>query len=70
MSKEKIINGISDCKKRTAMQLSANPIKNNNLKVRQVSTHEPKLEDAFLKIIEGGGKDQLNSSIKEISCNG
>ena len=32
-------------------------IKTNNLKVNEVSTHQPKLEDAFLKIIERGVKD-------------
>lgn len=34
-----------------------NHAKSNNLKITQFNTHQPTLEDAFLKIIEGGGKD-------------
>ena len=33
-------------------------IKKNNLKIKALSTHQPKLEDAFLKIIEKGDKNQ------------
>ncbi len=32
-------------------------IKKNQLVIKQLNTHEPKLEDAFLKIIERGGRD-------------
>jgi ABC-2 type transport system ATP-binding protein len=32
-------------------------IKQNNLVIRQLNTHQPKLEDAFIKIIERGGKN-------------
>ena len=32
-------------------------IKKNHLIIKQLSTHQPKLEDAFLKIIERGGRD-------------
>jgi hypothetical protein len=31
-------------------------IKTQNIKIKQLSTHQPKLEEAFLKIIERGGK--------------
>ncbi len=31
-------------------------IKTQNVKIKQLSTHQPKLEEAFLKIIEKGGK--------------
>ena len=31
-------------------------IKTQNVKIKQLSTHQPKLEEAFLKIIERGGK--------------
>lgn len=34
-----------------------NHAKSNNLKITQLNTHQPTLEDAFLKIIEGGGKN-------------
>jgi len=32
-------------------------IKQNNLVIKQLNTHQPKLEDAFIKIIERGGKN-------------
>ncbi|MFX1566839.1 MAG: ABC transporter ATP-binding protein [Promethearchaeota archaeon] len=32
-------------------------IKKNHLVIKQLNTHEPKLEDAFLKIIERGGRN-------------
>jgi len=32
-------------------------IKQNHLIIKQLNTHQPKLEDAFLKIIERGGKN-------------
>jgi ABC-2 type transport system ATP-binding protein len=31
-------------------------IQNKNVKIKQLNTHQPKLEEAFLKIIERGGK--------------
>ena len=31
-------------------------IKTQNVKIKQLSTHQPKLEEAFLKIVERGGK--------------
>lgn len=31
--------------------------KSNNLKIIQLNTHQPTLEDAFLRLIEGGGKN-------------
>ena len=34
-----------------------NLAKSNNQKIIQLNTHQPTLEDAFLKIIEGGGKN-------------
>ncbi len=33
-------------------------IKTRNVKIKHLSTHKPKLEEAFLKIIEGGGKNE------------
>ena len=33
-------------------------IKENHLIIKQLNTHQPKLEDAFLKIIERGGRDE------------
>jgi len=33
-------------------------IKARNVKIKHLSTHKPKLEEAFLKIIEGGGKNE------------
>ncbi|MFW9972813.1 MAG: ABC transporter ATP-binding protein [Candidatus Odinarchaeota archaeon] len=33
-------------------------IKSRNIKIKHLSTHQPKLEDAFLKIIERGGTDE------------
>jgi ABC-2 type transport system ATP-binding protein len=32
-------------------------IKSHNIKIKHLSTHQPKLEEAFLKIIERGGKN-------------
>jgi ABC-2 type transport system ATP-binding protein len=32
-------------------------IKHNHLIIKQLNTHQPKLEDAFLKIIEKGGRN-------------
>jgi ABC-2 type transport system ATP-binding protein len=33
-------------------------IKSSNIKIKHLSTHQPKLEEAFLKIIERGGKNE------------
>jgi len=33
-------------------------IKSSNVKIKHLSTHKPKLEEAFLKIIERGGKNE------------
>jgi ABC-2 type transport system ATP-binding protein len=34
-----------------------NLAKSNNQKITQLNTHQPTLEDAFMKLIEGGGKN-------------
>ena len=33
-------------------------IKQNHLVIKQLNTHQPTLEDAFLKIIERGGRNK------------
>jgi ABC-type multidrug transport system ATPase subunit len=35
-----------------------NYVKSNNLTIKQINTHQPRLEDVFLKIIERGDSNE------------